>query len=88
MSEIKFDNDGYIKCPDCGDKKKCGTVGVENILKNHHDTNICKETQAKRDRDQKKMKYDSLLSFMRLHPIAVPSTVDAQPVQQDPHTET
>ena len=88
MSEVKVDNDGYVTCPDCGDKKKCGTAGVENILKNHRGTKICKETRAKRDRDGKKMKDGSLLSFMRPRPIAVPSTVDAQPVQQDPHTET
>ncbi|KDR66334.1 hypothetical protein GALMADRAFT_80973, partial [Galerina marginata CBS 339.88] len=81
------DSEGYVTCPDCGAKKKCGTAGVENIMKNHRGTKICKETRAKKDKDGKKMKDGSLLSFMRPRPTAVPSTVNARPVQQDAHLE-
>lgn len=80
---IKVDNEGYVTCLDCGAKKKCGTAGIENIVKNHRGTKICKETQAKRDKDRKKMKDGSLFNFMRPRPTAVPSTVNAEPVKQD-----
>jgi len=45
-------------------KKNCGTAGVKNIMKNHLGTKTCKEAQAKREKDSKKIKDGSLLSFM------------------------
>jgi len=57
-------------------------------MKNHRGTKTCIETRAKRDRDRKKMKDGSLLSFMRPRLTLVPSTVTAQPVLQDPLKET
>jgi len=71
-----------VKCPECGVRKKCGTAGVENILKNHQGTKICKETKAKRDREAKQKKDGSLYAFMRPRPKPVPSTVTADPVAQ------
>ncbi len=61
---IQVDREGYVTCPDCGVKKKCGTAGVENIMKNHCGTKICKDTQAKRDRNSKRLKDGSLLRLV------------------------
>ena len=82
IAEIKADDEGYVKCPECGARKKCGTAGVENILKNHWGTKICKETKAKRDREAKQKKDGSLFTFMKPRPKPVPSTVAADPVVQ------
>lgn len=38
VAKIKVDDEGYVKCPECGERKRCGTAGVENILKNHQGT--------------------------------------------------
>lgn len=83
--DIRVDSEGYVTCPDCGEKKKCGTAGPGNIMKNHRGTMICKETKAKKERlanrKDSRLKNGSLLNFLWPKAKPVPAAVTAAPVQ-------
>ena len=54
--------------------------GIQNLNKRHRGGKSCRDAKIKRDRDVKKMRDGSLLSFLKLKAIPVPSTVqDAGP---------
>ncbi|PPQ83076.1 hypothetical protein CVT26_011922 [Gymnopilus dilepis] len=80
--EICVDSEGYVTCPDCNEKKRCGTAGVENILKNHRGTKACIDAKAKKAKENKKLKDACILSFMQPKAKPVPSTVMVTPIAQ------
>jgi hypothetical protein len=58
-----LDKDGYAICPDCFTRVHCGPVGIANLEKRHRGYKICKETKARRDREARRKKDGSLLTF-------------------------
>ncbi|KAG6848307.1 hypothetical protein H0H93_001364, partial [Arthromyces matolae] len=70
-----LDEDGYAVCPDCYARINCGTAGLSNLNLQHRGTKKCRETAAKRDKNMKKSKNQSILAFMKPKPIPIPSTV-------------
>ena len=58
-----LDEEGYAICPDCLTRIHCGPVGIANLEKRHRGYKICKETKARQDKEAKKKKDGSLLTF-------------------------
>ena len=50
-------------CPDCLTRIHCGPVSLANLEKRHRGFKICKETKAKHDKEAKRKKDGSLLTF-------------------------
>ena len=77
---IEINSDGFATCPECGTTINCGTGGIQNLNKRHRGGKSCREAKIRKDRDGKKKKDGSLLSFLKPKPIPVPSTLqDAGP---------
>ena len=72
-----LDAEGYAICPDCDSRVNCGTIGLANLEKRHRGKKICKAMQQKRDKDTKKKKDGSILSFLKPKAANVPSTVNS-----------
>ncbi|KAG6843636.1 hypothetical protein H0H93_000460, partial [Arthromyces matolae] len=70
-----LDGEGYAVCPDCYARINCGTAGLSNLNLQHRGTAKCRATAAKRDKNMKTRKNQSILTFMKPKPIPVPSTV-------------
>ena len=72
-----LDEDGYAICPDCFTRVHCGPVGIANLEKRHRGYKICKETKARRDKEARKKKDGSLLTFFgkQQKTTTIPSTV-------------
>ena len=72
-----LDEEGYTICPDCLTRIHCGPVGLANLEKRHRGYKICKEMKAKRDKEAKRKKDGSLLSFFGKNqkPTAIASIV-------------
>jgi hypothetical protein len=83
MAAWTVDAEGFVECPECGEKKRAGAAGFGNIQRNHVGSKICRDTAAKRKKGENKMKNTSLLGFFqRGRPKPVPSTVTSSPVSQ------
>ncbi|KAJ7706488.1 hypothetical protein B0H16DRAFT_1826242 [Mycena metata] len=71
------DDEGFVVCPECGERVNCGPAGINNFFKRHKPgiSQVCKTAKAKRD---KKPRQDGKLSgwFTQRAPL-VPSTVVA-----------
>ena len=81
--EWTVDAEGYVKCPDCGEKKKPGIAGIGNIQKNHVGSQICKSKAAKQSKEGKKLKNTSLLGFFSCGTSKhIMSSVTSNPVSQ------
>jgi len=52
-------------------------MGLANLEKRHRGTKACREAQAKRDKEAKKNKNGSILSFLKHKVATVPSTVSS-----------
>ena len=92
-----LDEKGYAICPDCLTHVHCGPVGIANLEKRHRGHKICKETKARHEKEAKKKKDGSLLTFFGKHQKAVPipSTVSPstpvrghEPVAEPPINDT
>jgi len=71
-----LDAEGWAICPDCRTRIHCGPVGIANLELRHRPSKTCKETKAKRDKEAKKKKDGSILTFFkRPKAIPVPSAV-------------
>ena len=55
--------EGYAECPDCGAHIHCSTVGIQNLEKWHQGSNICLESKAKQDKNEKMKKMEHSLAF-------------------------
>jgi hypothetical protein len=71
-----LDDDRHAQCPDCGTRVHCGIIGLANLEKRHRGTKTCIEAKDKRDKEAKKKKNGSLLTFfLRPRAVAVPSII-------------
>ena len=64
--------DGHAICPDCQTHVNCGTVGIANLEQRHWGKKICRETQERWDKEAKKKKDGSLLTFFGKRPNTTP----------------
>ena len=71
--------DGHAICPDCRTRINCGTVGIANLEQRHRGKKICRETQERRDKEGKKKKDGSLLTFFGKQPNATPIPSNVRP---------
>jgi hypothetical protein len=78
-----LDAEGWAVCPDCLTRINCGPSGLGNLEKQHRGTKICKEKQARLNKEAKKKRDGNILSFFNKPKAApVPSTVShSKPVQ-------
>jgi hypothetical protein len=71
-------------CPDCYSRVNCGTIGLANLEKRHRGKKVCKAAQEKRNKEAKRRKSESILTFLKAKAAIVPSTVDSSaPVHSD-----
>ncbi|KAJ7697289.1 hypothetical protein B0H16DRAFT_1840317, partial [Mycena metata] len=71
------DDEGFVVCPECGERVNCGPAGINNFIKRHKPgvSQVCKTAKAKRD---KKPRQDGSLSgWFTQRASLVPSTVAA-----------
>jgi hypothetical protein len=85
-----LDAEGWAICPDCLTRVNCGPSGLGNLEKQHRGTKICKEKQARLNKEAKKKRDGNILSFFKKPKAApVPSTVSHSKLVQSykvPHT--
>ncbi|TFK70650.1 hypothetical protein BDN72DRAFT_939867 [Pluteus cervinus] len=84
--KVVLEAGGRAKCPECGDMRKCGTAGLQNMIKNHVGSDKCKLIKEKREKEEKGKKWKkedgSILTFMKAKVPLNPSTVkDSLPVK-------
>ncbi|KAF8155913.1 hypothetical protein B0H34DRAFT_783589 [Crassisporium funariophilum] len=68
---------GYVICPDCNTRVKCGPLGLSDLKKRHRGSATCRENQAKQDKKAKGNKNGSIYSFMRSKVAAVKLTISS-----------
>ena len=71
-----LDAEGYAVCPDCDSRVNCGTIGLANLEKRHRGRKTCKAAQDKRNKEAKKKKDGTILSFLKPKAAIVPPTVN------------
>jgi len=76
----QVDANGCAVCPDCHEKIKVGTAGVQNMHKKHRNSQNCKNTIAKKHREKKNLKNSTLDGFLRPKPAFITSTVQSIPL--------
>ncbi|KAJ7114226.1 hypothetical protein C8R44DRAFT_984314 [Mycena epipterygia] len=78
--QIILDADGTAVCPECQKRVPCGPSGIQNLIKQHMGSKICRTAKAKLAKlsnAEKPLKQGSLFGFLRAKPVRVSSTVVA-----------
>ena len=74
----QIDANGCAECPDCYEKIKVGTAGIQNMHKTHWNSQNCQNTIAKKQWEKKRLKNGTLDGFLCPRPAFIASTVHPQ----------
>ncbi|KAF8232886.1 hypothetical protein L208DRAFT_1396639 [Tricholoma matsutake] len=83
MEEVSQINaNGCAECPDCHEKIKVGTAGIQNMHKTHWNSQNCRNTQAiaKKQREKKRLKNGTLDGCLCPRPAFIALTVQPIPL--------
>ena len=89
-----LDTEGYAICPDCDSHVNCGTIRLANLEKRHQSRKTCKAAQEKRNKEAKKKKDGTILSFLKpkaaivLPTVNNPAPVHSYKLAPQPATDT